>query len=107
MEINVKSELAGGERNREERSRVIIDCEVRQGARPWRVTLLEDMSPNGFCIAWFPGCRPEIPLRIRIPGLQLLSANVRWQKDSSVGCEFDAPLHVAVFEHLLAQARQG
>jgi PilZ domain len=91
--------------SRENRAQITLECEVRQGVRPWKLTRLEDISPNGFRIAWFPNCRAELPLRIRIPGLELLTAHVRWQKDYSVGCSFSAPLHVAVFEHITRQVR--
>lgn len=92
---------------RGERVRIVVECEVRQGTRPWKVTRLEDLSPQGFRIAWFPNCRPEIPLRIKIPGLELLTAQVRWQDNGAVGCEFSAPLHVAVFEHIVRTAIQS
>ncbi|MCB2048480.1 MAG: PilZ domain-containing protein [Novosphingobium sp.] len=91
---------------RENRSQLSLKCEVRQGVRPWKMTLLEDISPSGFRIAWFPDCRAEIPLRIRIPGLELLTATVRWQRDYHVGCEFTSPLHVAVLEHIVRQANR-
>ncbi len=89
---------------RERRASVTLVCEVRQGTRPWKRAQLEDISPKGFRISRFPDCRPHLPLRIRIPGLELLSANVRWQKIDAVGCEFTSPLHVAVFEHLVRHA---
>lgn len=97
----------GENRTPESRARITLDCEVRQGVRPWKATRLEDISSSGFRIAWFPNCRPELPLRIRIPGLELLTAHVRWQKNYSVGCEFASPLHVAVFTHLVQQAGRG
>lgn len=105
MENHAGPPLNASGDERLERARITLECEVRQGARPWKTTRLEDLSPNGFRIAWFPDCRPEIPLRIQIPGLQLLSANVRWRRDFSVGCEFASPLHVAVFQHIVAKAR--
>lgn len=83
---------------------VAILCEVRQGTRPWKVARLEDLSPGGFRIAWLPDARPEVPLRIRIPGIQLLSARICWQRDGAVGCEFAEPLHIAVFEHVVQSA---
>lgn len=79
-------------------------CEVRQGTRPWKKVRLEDLSPGGFRIAWFPEASPELPLRIRIPGIQLLSARIVWENENMVGCEFAAPLHVAVFEHIVRSA---
>jgi hypothetical protein len=90
---------------REKRAIVTLDCEVRQGTRAWKTARLEDISATGFRISRFPDCSPQLPLRIRIPGLELLTAKVRWQRGHEVGCEFAAPLHVAVFEHLVRQAR--
>ncbi|MBT0668961.1 PilZ domain-containing protein [Novosphingobium profundi] len=81
----------------------MLICEVRQGSRPWRLVRLEDLSPEGFRIAWLPDVQAHVPLRIRIPGLQMLTAEVRWTKGDGVGCAFTAPLHVAVFEHLVRQ----
>lgn len=83
---------------------VAILCEVRQGTRPWKKARLEDLSPGGFRIAWLPDARPELPLRIRIPGMQLLSANIRWTEGHAIGCAFAEPLHVAVFEHIAKAA---
>lgn len=86
---------------------VTILCEVRQGTRPWKTVSLEDLSPGGFRIAWLPDARPEIALRIRIPGMQLLTARICWAQDNAVGCAFADPLHVAVFEHVVRSAGAG
>jgi hypothetical protein len=89
---------------RDARAGVSLICEVRQGVRPWARVRLEDLSPGGFRIARLPGARTELPLRIRIPGIQLLSAEIRWSRDGAVGCEFAEPLHIAVFEHIVRNA---
>jgi hypothetical protein len=86
------------------RIRAEIACDVRQGSRPWVKVCLEDISTTGFRIASFPACRPEIAVRIRIPGLQILNASVVWKEGDAVGCEFTQPLHVAVFEHIVRQS---
>ncbi|MBB4856811.1 hypothetical protein HNO88_000108 [Novosphingobium chloroacetimidivorans] len=86
------------------RAGVTLICEVRQGSRPWTRARLEDLSPGGFRIARLPGARAELPLRIRIPGMQMLSADIRWMREGAVGCEFAEPLHVAVFEHIVRNA---
>lgn len=88
-----------------ERAEVTLLCEVRQGVAPWKMARLDDISQAGFRIAWLPDARPAVPLRIRIPGLQMLTAHIRWQQDKAVGCEFAEPLHVAVFEHIVRQCR--
>lgn len=89
------------------RAEVTLMCEVRQGVKPWKLARLEDISQAGFRIGWLPECRRDAPLRIRIPGLQVLTAHIRWQEDKAVGCEFAEPLHVAVFEHIVRQCRFG
>ncbi len=87
------------------RPNVALRCEVRHGRRPWKLARLENLSQAGFQIAWLPEASTGQALRIRIPGLQALDASIRWQRDKVVGCEFSAPLHVAVFDHILRQAR--
>ncbi|MBN9143535.1 MAG: pilus assembly protein PilZ [Novosphingobium sp. SCN 63-17] len=75
-------------------------CEVRQGMAEWRRVTLDELSPGGFRINRFGEADPSQPLRIRIPGLQMLSARIVWQKDGAIGCAFAAPLHEAVFAHV-------
>jgi hypothetical protein len=86
---------------RSSRAGVALICDVRQGTRPWKKVRLDNLSPGGFRIAWFPEARRDLPLRIRIPGMQLLTARIVWQRDNVVGCMLSAPLHVAVFEHII------
>ena len=88
-----------------QRAEVTLLCEVRQGFTPWKMARLDDISQSGFRIAWLPGADLAKPLRIRIPGLQMLAAKICWQKGKAVGCAFAEPLHVAVFEHILRAAR--
>lgn len=87
---------------REDRQRVEISilCEVRQGITEWRIVRLSELSPGGFRIHRFGEADPNQPLRIRIPGLQILSAKIVWQKDGALGCAFATPLHEAVFAHI-------
>ncbi len=92
---------------RANRAKVVLVCEIRQGTRPWKEAKLEDLSETGFRIGWLPNCRMDTPLRIRIPGMQLLSAHIRWQDQGSVGCQFTEPLHPAVFDHIARSARNA
>jgi hypothetical protein len=89
------------------RASVTLQCEARQGTRPWVAVRLEDLSQNGFRIAALPHVSPDQPLRVRIPGMQVLTAKIRWHQGKSVGCEFVEPLHVAVFDHIVRQVRIG
>ena len=102
--MNVPSSESGKPRGN--RTQITLTCEVRQGTRPWKIAKLEDLSASGFRIGWLPNCRMDTPLRIRIPGMQLLHAHIRWQDEGSVGCQFINPLHPAVFEHIARAASQ-
>ena len=86
------------------RARISIVCEVRQGTRPWKMARLSDLSETGFKLAWLPDYDPSKPLRIRIPGIEMLSAKICWHEGKQIGCAFASPLHVAVFENLVRQA---
>ncbi|MEN9719068.1 MAG: hypothetical protein RIQ99_1946 [Pseudomonadota bacterium] len=85
---------------RSQRASIAVLCEARQGTRQWQRVRLDDLSERGFRISNLMNSSPGIPISIRIPGMQLLSAHIRWQQGRTLGCEFTAPLHVAVFEHL-------
>lgn len=86
------------------RAGISITCEVRQGTRVWRMIRLDNLSCEGFRLAWSPDITMDLPLRLKIPGIQLLTARIRWRTRSAIGCQFYEPLHVAVFEHLLKNA---
>jgi hypothetical protein len=87
------------------RASVSLLCEVRQGSRHWQKVRLEDLSPSGFRINGLTHVSTTVPVSIRIPGMQLLSAAIRWQSGVVIGCEFTKPLHVAVYDHLVRQSR--
>ena len=89
------------------RAQVALLCEVRQGTRPWKMARLIDLSETGFRVAWLPEYDVTKPLRIRIPGIEGLSARIRWHEGKQIGCEFESPLHVAVFEHIARLAGGG
>ena len=93
-------------RDRSAKNRILINlrCDVRQGNQPWITIRLENISPKGFRINALPGCHPDMPLQVRVPGIQLLTAYIRWQNGGALGCEFSRPLHVAVFEHIVRRA---
>ena len=83
------------------RKPVSLNCEVRQGTRPWKRVLLEDMSETGFRMTWLPGMSRNETLRIQIPGLHVLSARICWHRGNAMGCEFTSPLCVAVLDHIV------
>ena len=87
-----------------QRAQLSILCEVRQGMRPWKMARLSDLSETGFKLACLPDYSPGQPLKIRIPGIEPLNAKVCWHEGKQIGCAFETPLHVAVFEHIVRLA---
>ena len=87
------------------RAEVTLLCEVRQGAAAWRQVRLEDISQHGFRITWLPEFTLDAPLKVRIPGLHSLTAKIRWHEEKMLGCAFEAPLHIAVFEHIVGRSQ--
>ncbi len=90
---------------RSQRSEITLVCETRQGARPWNRVHLHNISETGFQMDWVPGLDMEKPLYIRIPGLQTLSADLKWRREGRIGCAFSAPLYAPVYDHIVARAR--
>jgi PilZ domain len=98
------TEPGTGQPRSERRAALSIACEVRQGTRSWQRVVLEDLSASGFRITGLAHPDTAKNLSIRIPGMQLFSARIRWIDGRTVGCAFSTALHVAVFEHLVRTA---
>jgi len=86
------------------RAPVVLVCELRQGQRAWRTVRLDNLSESGFCTNWQPSFDVNREVWIRIPGLELLRANIRWRRERVMGCEFEARLYAPVFDHIVRQA---
>ncbi len=83
--------------------RVPLNCEVefrRHADTRYPVDLL-DLSPQGCCIS--PPVRLERGEHVwlRIPGLEMIHAQVAWTEQWKVGLEFDRPFHPAVFDNVV------
>jgi hypothetical protein len=92
-------------REDDKRVRISMSCDVRQGSRAWQRVRVDEISRTGFRIPHLAMASPDLPLRIRIPGMSVLTATIRWHSGHSVGCEFVEPLHIAVFDHLVGLLR--
>ena len=83
-----------------ERRPLTLRCEVRIGVGAWSTVLLQNLSTDGFQMGRTPGLRPDTPLRIRLPNLELLPAIVRWVDKEYAGCAFARPLSAYVLDHI-------
>lgn len=46
------------------------------------------------------------PVFIRLPGIQTLSASIKWADYNDYGCSFASELHPAVLQHLVTKLRE-
>ncbi|HYD23380.1 MAG TPA: PilZ domain-containing protein [Croceibacterium sp.] len=95
---------AADPRREDARAEVGIFADVRVGYGEWQKARLSDVSATGFRVAWLPRAAEGNAVAIRLPGLEPLKAIVRWKDGNAVGCQFERPLSVYVFEHLVRSA---
>src|SRR5690349_7796761 len=81
-----------------ERADVTIRCEIKIGFEQWHYANLRYLSPAGFQLDWPRRLGDVDTVRIRIPGLEALTATVRWREGGRAGCQFATPLSQYVFE---------
>ncbi|WP_162559097.1 PilZ domain-containing protein [Sphingorhabdus sp. EL138] len=78
---------------------------IRQANSQLFRTTLSDLSVSGFRMTSYTDLDPKKPVYIRLPGIQTLSAMIKWNDYQDYGCEFRNELHPAVLEHLLNKLR--
>jgi len=78
-------------------------CEIKIGLRNWHQARLMDLTPEGFRLSLTDMPRVGTVLKIRLPGMAMLEAEVCWSREFQAGCKFSAPLSPYVFEHLVKQ----
>lgn len=79
-------------------------CEIRIGHRQWHMARLRDLTPEGFRLSLTDMPKVGTMLRIRLPGISILEAEVCWARDFEVGGKFAQPLSPYVFEHFVRQS---
>ena len=88
---------------RHERAPVDRLCEIKIGMRNWHQARLKDLTAEGFRLSLTDMPTVGTQLKIRLPGMSMLDAEVCWARNFEAGCKFAAPLSPYVFEHLLRQ----
>jgi hypothetical protein len=92
-----------GPDGRDER-RVPLPIEVKlrlSGDRPIAATL-RDLSVTGFRTEFVSHLHMGDRVWLSLPGLAPLAASVTWSDGVVTGCRFETPLHVAVFDRIVA-----
>lgn len=87
--------------------REVIESEIliqQVGSKPCRVTL-SNISASGFRMTSKRNLDPLQPIFIRLPGIQSLSATIRWEGFRDYGCQFTQPLSPELFGRLLSKLK--
>lgn len=90
------------------RPREIIEAEIfvkQSDTQLFRATL-SDLSVSGFKVKSYTDLDLKKPVYIRLPGIQTLSAQIKWSNYQDYGCAFTDDLHPAVLEHLMTKLRE-
>lgn len=86
------------------RKPVTIAAQIRErGSKPMAVDVI-DLSCGGFQIAYHRAFHIGTMLWLKLPGLESLSATVKWSDGIHMGCQFDSPMHEAVLDRVIAAA---
>ena len=83
------------------RAGVEIGAEIREQGYSYFKTRLIDISETGFRISHSANFEVGTSVYLKIPGLESLEAEVRWERNFEYGCMFKKPLYPAVFEHIV------
>lgn len=81
--------------------KIIADIRVSGGLR--NKVRMVDLSRSGFqmeCLAYIPTDRP---VYLTMPGFVPLECAIAWRSEWHYGCTFVAPLHDAIFEHIIME----
>ena len=80
---------------------VAMVCEIRQGMTPWSFVRVNELTAETIRVLWLAVVDPGQPLRLKLPGLQMMTARVTALDGQMIELAFDVPLHPAVFDHLV------
>ena len=89
---------------KQERAAIDRQCEIKIGVRAWHVARLRDLTPEGFRLSLTDMPKVGTMLRIRLPGISIMEAEVCWARNFEAGCKFTQPLSPYVFEHFVRQS---
>ncbi|MES2338673.1 MAG: PilZ domain-containing protein [Pseudomonadota bacterium] len=94
--------LAVSDIRREDRDEV--HYRTRGAHRDGRILqmIVVNLSPHGFMARCEAPLAEGDMLRITLPGVGAIAANIRWALGGRIGCQFDRPIALAHYYELLA-----
>jgi hypothetical protein len=88
-----------------DRFNVLLNVKVRRAGENWFNARVANLSPTGFRIQSFARLEMDSLIWIMLPGFDGRRARVIWTREHEAGCQFERPLHPAIFDHILRMNR--
>ena len=89
----------------QDRCNVLINVKLRRTGENWFNARISNLSPTGFRVQSFAKLEVDSALWVMLPGFDGRCAQVIWTRDHEAGCQFERPLHPAIFDHILRMNR--
>lgn len=105
FESNPRNDLAGQDLRARNREQVSAELFIRQSDTQLFRTTLSDLSVTGFKMESCTNLDADKLVFVTLPGLQTLAARIVWANYHDYGCQFRAPLHPAVLDHVVTALR--
>lgn len=83
------------------RRQVLIGVKLRRPGETWFTSRVSNLSDTGFRLHSFVSLKPGMTVWIMFSGFEGRRATVMWTKGSEAGCMFEAPLHKAIYDHIM------
>lgn len=90
-----------------ERRDVAIGVKIRRPGESWSASRICDLSITGFRLQSFICLSVGSALWVMLPGFEGRRARVLWTRAHEAGCAFEAPLHPAIFDHIVRLHQDG
>ena len=94
------------ERRDAARAPVSIDAELRRADRTPVGIVIRDLSRSGCRAETLARVNEGDVVRITLPTFNALPGIIRWSTLRGFSCEWDAPIHLSVFDHIRARYPQ-
>lgn len=88
-----------------DRYNLLINVKLRRSGESWFNARVGNLSPTGFRVQSFARLETESLVWIMLPGFDARRARVMWVREHEAGCQFERPLHPAIFDHILRMNR--
>ncbi|MCF8706809.1 PilZ domain-containing protein [Rhizorhapis sp. SPR117] len=88
-----------------DRHNLLISVKLRRSGENWFNARLANLSPTGFRVQSFAKLEMDSLIWVMLPGFDARRAKVIWTRDHESGCQFERPLHPAIFDHILRMNR--